>query len=60
DMDNLCRMNEADLRTYLRDLLSACTPGRFALGSGNSVANYVPVDNYVTMLDEGKKFTETM
>lgn len=27
--------------------------GRYALGSGNSVANYVPVQNYLAMLDEG-------
>ena len=60
DMDNLCRMNRADLRAYIRELLATCMPGRFALGSGNSVANYVPLDNYITMLDEGRKFTETM
>ncbi|MBL7221667.1 MAG: hypothetical protein ISS69_16275 [Phycisphaerae bacterium] len=60
DMDNLCRMAEDDLRAYIQELLSVCTPGRFALGSGNSVANYVPVDNYIAMLDEGRRFTETM
>jgi uroporphyrinogen decarboxylase len=26
--------------------------GRFALGSGNSVTNFVPVENYLIMLDE--------
>jgi len=56
DMDNLCRMNEKDLRSYIRDLLETCMPDRFALGSGNTVANYVPVDNYIAMLDEGRKF----
>jgi len=60
DMDNLCRMNEADLRTYIRDLLSSCMPDRFALGSGNTVANYVPLENYIAMLDEGRRYTDTM
>jgi uroporphyrinogen decarboxylase len=27
--------------------------GRYALGSGNSVANYVPIENYFAMLEEG-------
>ena len=26
-------------------------------GTGNSVANYIPLDNYLAMLDEGRKFT---
>ena len=60
DMDSLCRMNEADLRDYIRRLLSICMPNRFALGSGNTVANYVPLDNYLIMLEEGRRFTETM
>jgi uroporphyrinogen decarboxylase len=60
DMDNLSRMNEPDLRQYVRDLLETCMPNRFALGSGNTVANYVPVDNYVAMLDEARRFTTTV
>jgi uroporphyrinogen decarboxylase len=30
--------------------------GRFALGSGNSVTNFTPVENYLIMLDEGIKY----
>ena len=52
DMDNLARMEEADLRSHLRGILDECMPGRFALGSGNTVANYVPVRNYLAMIDE--------
>ena len=30
-----------------------CAPGgRFAIGSGNSIPDYVPVENLLTMLDE--------
>jgi uroporphyrinogen decarboxylase len=41
------------LRRYVRDLIDTCAPaGRFAVGAGNSIANYVPLENYLTMLDE--------
>ena len=52
-VDKLCRLEEDDLRKYVREILENCMPERYALGSGNSIANYVPVKNYLTMLDEG-------
>jgi uroporphyrinogen decarboxylase len=33
-------------------------PTRYALGSGNSVTNYVPVENYLIMLDEGVRYCD--
>ena len=57
DMDKLCRLKESELRKYVRDILDKCMPGGgYALGSGNSIANYVSVENYLTMLDEGAKW----
>lgn len=57
DMDKLCRLEENDLRAYVRNVLDRCMPGgRYALGSGNTVANYVPLKNYFIMLDEGLKW----
>lgn len=57
DIDKLCRLPEDDLRRYIRETLEACMPsGRYALGSGNSVTNYIPVRNYLCMLDEGYNF----
>ncbi len=54
DMDLLGRGSEADVRRRVRDVIRACAPGGgFALGSGNTVANYVPLANYLAMLDEG-------
>jgi len=53
DMDKLGRMSEPELTKYVRGILDKCMPGRFALGSGNTVANYLPVQNYLAMLDEG-------
>ena len=57
DMDVLCRANEKDLRTYTRKIIEDCAPGGgWALGTGNTVANYVPLRNYLAMLDEGRTF----
>jgi len=54
DLDKLCRFEEKELRSYVRNILDTCMPGGgYALGTGNSVANYIPVNNYLTMLDEG-------
>lgn len=53
DVDGLCRMDEKELRRYVGAILDQCMPRRYALGSGNSVANYVPMENYLIMLDEG-------
>ncbi|MCX8171804.1 MAG: uroporphyrinogen-III decarboxylase-like protein, partial [Candidatus Bathyarchaeota archaeon] len=58
DVDKLSRMPEKALRSYVRDILDRCAPGGgYALGSGNSIANYIPVENYLAMLDEGEKFS---
>jgi len=57
DMDKLARLDESNLRKYIRRILYKCMPGgRYALGSGNSIANYVPVENYLIMLEEGLNF----
>jgi len=56
DMDKLCRLDEENLRKYVRHMLDECMPYRYALGSGNSIANYVPLKNYLIMLDEGARW----
>jgi len=57
DMDFLCRSNPAEVRRRVRDTLEVCQPGGgYCLGTGNSVANYLPVENYLAMLDEGRKY----
>lgn len=33
--------------------------GRFALGSGNTVCNYVPLNNYFAMVEEGMRYADT-
>lgn len=57
DIDKLVRFNEENLRKYIREILEVCmVGGRFALGSGNSFCNYIPIENYFIMLEEGLKW----
>jgi len=57
DVDFLCRASEEQIRKRVRKTLEKCMPGGgYCLGSGNSVANYIPVENYLVMLDEGRRF----
>jgi len=57
DIDKLVRLDESSLRRYIRRILDECMAGgRYALGSGNSIANYIPVENYLIMLEEGLNF----
>lgn len=57
DMDFITRRSARDVRARVRRTLESCMPGGgYCLGTGNTVANYVPVDNYLAMLDEGRKF----
>lgn len=57
DVDLLTRGTPDDVRARTRQVLDACMPGGgYALGTGNSVANYIPVRNYLAMLDEGRRW----
>jgi len=57
DMDVLARGSEEQVRAYTRRCLEECAPGGgWALESGNTVANYVPVWNFLAMLEEGWQY----
>ncbi|OGP57031.1 MAG: hypothetical protein A2V67_00570 [Deltaproteobacteria bacterium RBG_13_61_14] len=57
EMDVIAQGTEEQVRTRTRKILEACaSKGRYVLGTGNSVANYVPQRNYLAMLDEGRKW----
>lgn len=54
DMDILSRRSVSEVQEYVKNVLKVCKPGGgYCLGSGNSIANYVPLENYLTMLDVG-------
>ena len=57
DVDFMCRATEAQVRARVRETLEYCLPGGgYCLGTGNSVANYIPLNNYLAMLDEGRMY----
>lgn len=57
DIDFLCRADESTLRKKVREVLEICmNGGGYCLGSGNSIAHYIPLSNFLIMLDEGRKF----
>ena len=56
DVDFLCRADEAAIEERVRATLDVCQPGGgYCLGSGNSIANYVPVDSFLAMLAAGRR-----
>ena len=58
DVDFLCRSDEKSIRLKVQETLKICMgKAGYCLGTGNSVANYIPLDNYLAMIDEGSRFT---
>jgi uroporphyrinogen decarboxylase len=56
DIDVLGRRSPDEVRVEVRRTIDACGPrGRFAIGSGNSIPSYIPVENYLAMLDEAQR-----
>lgn len=53
DVDFICRNSGDTLRKYVRKHIEECfSDGYWALGTGNSLTDYMPVENYLTVLDE--------
>jgi len=58
DVDKLARFEENELRKHVKKILDSCMPGgRYCLGSGNTVTNYVPLKNYFAMVEEGLNYS---
>ncbi len=59
DVDFLCRASEPEIRRRVSEVLDECmSGGGYCLGTGNSVANYIPLENYLAMLDEGRRWAQ--
>lgn len=57
DIDKICRLTPAEVYDSTRKLIRDCAPGGgWALGTGNSVASYIPVDNFRAMMKAGLDF----
>jgi uroporphyrinogen decarboxylase len=53
DVHILAHSTPEGVRRKTRDLVETCgSRGRYAVGSGNSIPSYVPVENYLAMVDE--------
>ncbi|MCM8776687.1 MAG: hypothetical protein NC905_00235 [Candidatus Omnitrophica bacterium] len=58
DVNFLINADEEQIRKRVRETLDVCIPGGgYCLGTGNSVANYIPLKNYLVMLDEGRNYS---
>lgn len=54
DINILAAGTPDDVRRRTRWLMETCGGrGRYAVGSGNSIPSYIPVENYLAMVDEG-------
>ena len=55
DVDFLARSPHEAIRQRTREVLEVCQPGGgYCLGSGNWVTAYIPVENYLAMLQEAR------
>lgn len=53
DVDRLCRSDEDEIRAHADTLLQTCgADGGYAFGTGNSVADFIPMPHYLTMLQQ--------
>lgn len=57
DVGLLTKGTPQEVKSRTEEILKKCTPGGgYALGSGNTIANYIPVNNYLAMLKAGREF----
>jgi uroporphyrinogen decarboxylase len=57
DTDALCRLSMSEIKEYVTDTLNRCNKSNgIAFGSGNSIANYVPIENYLEMVKTVKEY----
>ena len=59
DMNLMAGGSEEEVRRRARQVLDSCaSKGRYVLGTGNSIANYIPLRNYLAMVDEASKWNK--
>jgi len=56
DTDLLCRKSEMEIKEYVKEVINYSIGAKgFALGSGNSIPDYVPVSGYLAMLEAARE-----
>ncbi len=59
DMDLISRSAPEEIRKHTRFLIDNCgKDGFYAVGTGNSVADYIPTENFLTMAEETFNYGE--
>ena len=52
DVDVVCNVSKQEMKEYIHDVIRKCTGhGGFAVGTGNSIPDYVPAENYLNMIE---------
>ena len=60
DVDFICNASTEALRDYVLSILDRVqAQGRYVLGTGNSVTDYVPYDAWCTVLDIVREYSES-
>jgi uroporphyrinogen decarboxylase len=58
DVDLICRGTKDEIRKYTIEHIEECwSDGYWALGTGNSLTDYMPLENYITVLETGLEVT---
>jgi len=56
DVDLICRGTPEQIRADTRRKIERCfADGHWALGTGNSLTDYMPVENFALVLEEGQR-----
>lgn len=57
DMDILCQLSESQIKAYTKEVIEYSINHKgFALGSGNSIPDYVPVEGYLAMIEAANEY----
>ncbi|WMJ22224.1 uroporphyrinogen decarboxylase family protein [Paludicola sp. MB14-C6] len=57
DTDAVCRLDKPTMKDYILEVIHKSKGhGGFAFGSGNSIPDYVPLDNYLYMVEIVRQF----
>ncbi len=60
DVDFLSRATVSEIKEASKRAMDICSEGGgFLFGSGNTVTNYVPVENYLAMIEAAREFNGT-
>lgn len=57
DTDVLCMKSQEEIKEYVNEVMKASIgKGGFALGSGNSIPDYIPAKGYLAMIESAREF----